>query len=590
MKELLNKLPPDPGVYLMKDGRGAILYIGKAKNLKVRVKQYFVPGRDGREMIPYLTSKVVDIETIVVPNEREALLLENTLIKKHKPNYNVLLKDDKTFISISISKEKKWPAIRIERLIGPPDEKKHHFGPFTSAYAARQTVNLMHKLFPLRQCSDNELASRKRPCILHGIKRCIAPCVDLCSHEEYMQHVERAISFLKGQDKELLQEMYAEMDAASEALEFERAQAILHTIRQIERTIAAQSSLVQSAKKDCDVFGIYRSGKAFSLVKLIFREGRLIGAEPYYFRDIVSDDDEMWENFLLQHYLSKETLPKEIILPMELKQGKLLGEMIGVPLFTPAKGTKMQLLEMAQKNAMLAFQEASKEEVLISLQEALSLEETPIHIECIDTSNISGDDAVAAVISYYEGVYDKKRTRLFSIQSSGDDYNAMKESLKRHYKKGKEQNTLPDLLVLDGGKGQRNLALEVLKELDIVTIEVIALAKQESLHTKGITQEKVFRPGKQDPVLLPLYSAELQLLQRIRDEAHRVAIEYHKKVRSKRVVRSVLESIPGIGPKKKKALLAHFKSLKNVKKATREELEAVTELTKTDIDNILALD
>jgi len=572
----------------MKDAKGNILYIGKAKSLKDRVRQYFVPGRDGREMVPYLTKKIFDIETIIVPNEKEALLLENTLIKKHKPPYNVLLKDDKTFISIAVTVQKKWPMITVLRIKGKPDPKELHFGPFTSAYSARQTLKTMQKIFPLRQCSDSELRSRKRPCILYGIKRCIAPCVGKCTEEEYDTHVNRAISFLKGENTELINALKEEMQEASDALEFERA-AVLHTtIQQIEATVTSQNALVHSTKKDCDVFGIYRAGDAFSLMKLVFREGRMTGAEPYFFRNIASDEEAMWGSFLLQHYQNEKTIPKEIILPCTLKQRRLLEDVIGTKIIIPEKGTKKRLIEMAQKNAASYFQEESQERVLGGLQEALHLKTTPVYIECFDTSNISGSDQVASAIAYVDGKYDSSKTRLYTIKGveKGDDYGSMKEALTRHYKKAKNY---PDLLVLDGGKGQRNIALEVLKELEIASIEVISLAKEESLHTKGITQEKVYVSHLREPVMLPLYSAELQLLQRIRDEAHRVAISFHKKKRSKRVIKSTLEEIPGIGPKKRKALLSHFGSLKQIKAATKEQLQEVKELSAKDIQALLEL-
>lgn len=581
IREKLSTIPSEPGVYVMKDCKGNILYIGKAKSLKTRVKQYFTPGRDGREMVPYLTQKVYDIETILVPNEKEALLLENTLIKKHKPPYNVLLKDDKTFISIAVTNRKKWPMITVVRIKGKPNPEELHFGPFTSAYAARQTLKTMQKIFPLRQCSDSELRSRKRPCILYGIKRCIAPCVGKCTEQEYTAHVQKAIAFLKGENTELLKDLYEEMSQASNELEFERAAAIHETIRQIEATVSSQTALVHSAKKDCDVFGIYRSGNAFSLMKLIFREGRMTGAEPYYFRNIASDEDSMWETFLLQHYQNEKTIPKEILLPRTVKQKIILEELIGAKIQIPEKGVKKKLIEMAQKNAATSFQEESQEKVLLTLQEVLHLKTPPVHIECFDTSNISGTDQVASCITYIDGAYESSKTRLYTIKeiSKGDDYGAMREALTRHYKKAK---SYPDLLVLDGGKGQRNIAIDVLKELEIASIEVISLAKEESLHTKGITQEKVYVSHMNDPVLLPLYSAELQLLQRIRDEAHRVAIAFHKKKRSKRVIKSTLEELPGIGPKKRKALLTHFGSLKRIKEASEEELKQVHELTEKD--------
>lgn len=586
MKKYLDTLPSSPGVYIMKDHRGTILYIGKAKLLKQRVKQYFIPGRDGREMVPYLTAKVADIETIIVPDEKEALLLECTLIKKHKPPYNILLKDDKTFISIRITTHKKWPEIAIVRNKGYTTPDKHTFGPYTSAYAARQTVQLMQKLFPLRQCSDAELTSRKRPCILYGIKRCIAPCVGLCTKEEYDAHVEHAIAFLKGDNDSVIKALEQEREEAAKQLEFERAGALHTTISQIRATIASQKALVHSAKKDCDVFGIYRLGDAFSIMKLIFRQGRMTGAEPYYFRNIASSEEEMWESFLLQHYQLQKSLPKEIILPTPLPNESFFEEYFATTVTIPKIGTKTKLLDMAHTNAAAAFQEATKERVLLTLQDLLSLHNIPTYIECVDTSNIAGSDQVGSVIAYIDGQYASSHTRHYTIKSidKGDDYGAMRETLRRHLKRKKEKGDLPDLLIVDGGKGQRNIALDVLSELEIASVEVVAIAKEEALHTKGMTKEKAYVSHKKDPIALPEHSAELHLLQAIRDEAHRVAIAFHKKKRQKRMISSVLSEIPGIGPKKRTDLLAKFGSVKNIMNASDEELLSIPSIQSKDIE------
>ncbi|MCB1116731.1 MAG: excinuclease ABC subunit C, partial [Chlamydiia bacterium] len=479
-KNKLEALPKEPGVYLMKDQVGKILYIGKAKNLRQRVKQYFVPGRDGRLMVPFLTCHVAIIDTIVTFSEKEALLLENNLIKQHQPKYNVLLKDDKTFISLSLDPKNKWPTIKIARYRGKPKEGLLHFGPYTSAFAARQTLNLMMRIFKLRQCSDRELASRTRPCLLYAIKRCLAPCTDQCTKKEYDTEVEKAIDFLKGNDQAVIKALKKERESASEALEYERAGAIQKTIEQIEHVTQSKQSIIRSKGKDCDIFALYHEGKHHIIAKLIYRGGRLIGADHYPFVELASTDQEIWETFLLQHYQKQS--PPEVILPIDLDQKKALEEILNLSLISPKKGEKERLLQLAKKNAKALFTEKeSKEALLLDLQETCSLSHFPSRIECFDTSNISGTDLVACMVGFTEGKRDKQNTRLFKIQGidKPDDYGAMREVLTRHFTKAKEKDILPDLAIVDGGKGQLNVALAVFKELGIASVDVISLAKEE---------------------------------------------------------------------------------------------------------------
>ncbi len=587
MKSQLEKIPKESGVYLMKDGAGKILYIGKAKQLRQRVKQYFVPGRDGRMMVPFLTCQVKGIDTIVTFSEKEALLLENNLIKQHQPKYNVLLKDDKTFISLTINHKHQWPMIKIARDRGKPKVGSLHFGPYTSAFAARQTLDLMTRIFKLRQCSDRELASRTRPCLLYSIKRCLAPCVGKCTKEEYDTEVKRSISFLKGNDREIIKELKREMETASGNLEYERAGALHQTIEQIEHVTQSRQSIVRSKGKDCDIFALYHEGKHHIIVKLIYREGRLIGADHFKFIELASTDEEIWESFLLQHYQEKG--PPEVLIPIELRYKESLEEILSLSIVYPKKGEKFQLLKLAEKNAKALFtKEQLKEELLLDLQETCDLSHCPVRIECFDTSNISGTDLVACMVGFRDGKRDKERTRLFKIRGvdKPDDYGAMREVLTRHYTKAKEKDELPDLAVVDGGKGQLNVALEVFKELGIASVDVISLAKEEGRHDKGLNFEKIFVPHKKDPIFLSPRSSTLFILQQIRDEAHRVAIAYHRKRRSKRVIQTELDEIPGIGPKKRTLLLKHFGSVKQIKEAKREVLEAVKGLNARDIDAI----
>lgn len=577
--------PDQPGVYLMKDDKANVLYIGKAKNLKARIKQYF--GGDQREMIPLLVPQIETIETIITLTEKDALILENNLIKRHKPKYNVLLKDDKTFISLVITRHR-WPMIRLVRYKGKPPDDGIYFGPYTNALAARQTFDLIQKLFPLRQCSDAELATRKRPCLLYDIKRCIAPCVNKCTEDEYAKHVDAAMRLLKGKDKEVLVELKRRMEFASDALEFEKAQDYHQMIHQIEHVTQIQH-VDNPAAKDCDVVGMHREGDGVLIALLFFREGKLIASEHFSFHFIASSDAEIIETFLFQNYKNK-AVPSEILVPHELSPA--LAEILNVSIHAPKKGKKADLIEMALRNAKALFireQDARslKEKMLLDLQETLQLTRFPRRIECFDTSNISGTDPVASLACFVHGEKDKSRTRLFKIKGKPDDYAAMREVLLRHFTREKEKNDFCDLLIVDGGKGQLNVALEVFKELNIASVDVIALTKEEARHDKGLTQERIFVPNRKDPLIIDPRSPLLFLLQKIRDEAHRQAIEFHRKRRSKRTISSALDDIPGIGPIKKKRLLQKFGSVKAIRAASIEELKSVKGITEKDIKSLL---
>lgn len=572
----------------MKNAQGKVIYVGKAKQIKQRVKQYFIPGRDGRPMVPFLTAQVETIDTIVVPNEKEALLLENTLIKKHQPKFNVLLKDDKTFISLMVNHKHPWPRIQLVRYKGEPKKEGLYFGPYTSAYAARQTFDLLTRLFPLRQCSDAELKRRSRPCILYGIKRCIAPCVKLCTKEEYQTFVQGAIDFLKGQDKKIIKELQIQMEKASENLEFEKADALLQTIRQIEHVLEGGSVVAKSGGKNSDVLGLYRTGDEVMVMQLFFREGKLVGSEHYGFSKVAGSDEELFSSFILQYYKEQKNLPQEILVPTPIPSA--LSEILLVPILHPQKGDKKALLDLAHKNAKANFLKekddlALKEKMLLDMQEKLHLSRYPERIECFDASNISGTDLVASMVAFTHGEKDKKRTRLFKIREikKGDDYAALHQVLSRRLTRAKDENDLPDLVIVDGGKGQLNVALALFRELDLATIDVIALAKEEAKHTRGITLERVFLPHQSEPIHLDARSPLLFLLQKIRDEAHAKAIGFHRKRREKRVISSALDELPGIGPIKRKRLLAHFGSPKRIKNASIDELKKIKGLTQKDI-------
>jgi len=597
-RENLDTFPTQPGVYLMKGKQDEVLYVGKAKNLRQRVRQYFLPRGDGRFIIPYLIAKVEKIDTIVVFSEKEALLLENTLIKQHKPRYNALLKDDKSYIALKINNKHPWPMISLVRYKGTPKPDGLYFGPYTSADSARKTLDLLNRLFPLRQCSDQELARRTRPCILYDMKRCIAPCVNRCTKEEYDHHVERTIKFLRGQDREILKELYEEMHLASENLEYEKAGSYLKTIQYIERTLEGQA-VDKPSGVDSDTLAIFREGEEVILTQLLFRGGKLTGSRYYDFGSIAEEDVELIETFLIQHYEKQSELPKEILLPVLPDDADAITDIISagkrrVQLLAPQRGEKRLLVDMAYTNAEATFKKEKdaktiREKTLLEMQERLHLSRYPRVIECFDNSNIAGTLVVSSLVAFYEGAKDTSRYRKYKIRSisGADDYGALREALERRYRKAKEENNLPDLLVIDGGKGHLNVALKVLQELNIISVDVIGVAKEESRHDKGMTVEQIFLPNLKDPILLKRTSPVLFLLQQIRDEAHRTAITFHRKLRTKKNVSSALDEIRGIGPAKRKTLLNHFGSLKKLLEASEEEIKAVPKISKSNVKAIL---
>jgi len=593
----LEHFPTQPGVYIMKDLRGHVLYIGKAKNLKQRVRQYFISGGDGRPIIPLLVPSIVEIETIIVLSEKEALLLENTLIKDHKPKYNALLKDDKTYVALKINHKHTWPLVQLVRYKGKPRPDGLYFGPHTSAYSAKMTLEFIHKVFPLRQCSDQELLRRTRPCILYDMKRCVAPCVNKCTHEEYEKIVERVIKFLRGQDKEILKELNEEMALYADTLEYEKADAVLKLIRQIENTLEGQH-VNKPLGGNADALGIYRQGPDVIIAQLFIRNGKLIGSRHYSFSNIAEEDTELLTSFILQHYGEVAERPEEILVPLELSEQGALSEILSIDhravrVFQPQRGDKNALIEMAYLNAEAIFKkekdlQAIREKTLLEMQEVLYLNQFPCRIECFDNSNLFGEEPVAALVVFIDGFKDPSSYRKYKIKSvtSPDDYATMYEVLLRRYKRAKEEGALPDLVIVDGGKGQLNVALKVFAELNIVTVDIIGLAKEAARHDKGMTAEQIFLPNLRDPILLKKHSSVLHLLQQIRDEAHRFAITFHRKRKHKKTLRSGLEGIRGLGPVKRKALMKHFGSLKAILQASEEELRQVKGISQRNVSSI----
>ncbi len=604
IEEKLDSLPSHPGVYLMRDQAEKIIYIGKAKDLRSRVRAYF-RGGDGRSQIEFLMRRVGDVETLVTSNEKEALILENNLIKQYKPRYNIRLKDDKSYLSIKVTVQHPWPRMLTTRRI--VRDGNRYFGPYSSAVAARETLDIIEKHFLLRTCTDHNFKNRTRPCLQYQIKRCLGPCVLSVDAGEYREHLGQAMLFIEGKSHELLDELRRKMQEKAQVLEFEAAAKIRDKIQAVEKTHEKQR-MVSNWGADQDIFGIYREGGFIEIQVLYVRQGKLTGNQAYSFEDLEFSDEDMMEALLTQFYQGDRFIPDEILLPVELDDWEVREEYLserkgkGVSLSFPHRGDKWRLVKMAVQNARQSFferhdQEKERERMLRELQERLRLKHYPQRIECFDISNISGSHAVGSMVTFFDGEPDKKRYRSYRIRtvgtsSGGDDFAMMHEVLKRRFGRGVKEGDLPDLVVVDGGKGQLGVALAAMEDLELVDVDAIALAKMRvtssprSLEINRL-EERVFLPGQSNPVTLRRNSNTLFLLQRVRDEAHRFAITYHKKLRTRQNFFSILDKIEGIGGERKKALLRAFGSLKRIQEASLEDLIKVPSISKKMAHEIL---
>jgi excinuclease ABC subunit C len=561
IEEKLESLHTQPGAYLMRDQGGKVIYVGKAKDLRARVRAYF-HGGDERFQIRFLMRKVADVETLVTRNEKEALILENNLIKQYRPRYNIRLKDDKSYLSIKVTVQHPWPRI---------------------------------------------LRNRARPCLQWQIKRCLGPCVLPVDAAEYQEHLRQAILFVEGKSRELLDELRKRMKEKAEALEFESAAKIRDQIQAVEKTLEKQR-MVSHWGTDQDIFGIYREGGFIEVQILFVRQGKLTANQAYSLAGFEFPDEEILESLLTQFYQGQRFIPDEVMLPVELDDREVredfLSERKGkrVSLLHPQRGDRRQLVEMAAQNARQSFferhdQEKERERMLLELQETLRLKHYPQRIECFDISNIQGTHAVGSMVTFFDGEPDKKRYRHYRIRtvdavSGGDDFAMMHEVLRRRFRRGVEEGDLSDLVVVDGGKGQLGVALAAMHDLGLSDVDVVALAKmrvQPSVRSSEIerTEERVFVPGRSNPVNLRRNSNALFLLQRVRDEAHRFAITHHKKLRARHSLHSGLDGIPGIGGVRKRDLLRAFGNIKQIQEASVEELLKVPTINENVAHRIL---
>ncbi|MGO2512265.1 excinuclease ABC subunit UvrC [Marinomonas polaris] len=581
-KHFVSNLTTRPGVYRMYDVKGELLYVGKAKNLKNRVASYFrVTGLTTKTMA--LVSRIHTIEIAVTKSETEALLLEQTLIKQHRPPYNILLRDDKSYPYILLSNHP-HPALLFRR--GDKTDKGTLFGPFPSGNAVKESLNTMQKVFKVRQCEDSTYSNRSRPCLQYQIKRCSGPCVNLISDEEYDLDVRHARMFLQGKDQELTAEITTQMSAAAADMEFERAAELRDQIIQLKHIQEQQHVYGQTGEADV-IASIIQPGGLCVHVMMV-RKGKVVGSKSYYPKmPIEITEGELLSSFIAQFYLGGiQELPKTLIISHELEDGDALVEGIfettqkKIEVLSNVRGQRARWLELAKLNAEQGLQARLSDKRnhfsrITALQKLLGFSEPPMHMECFDISHSSGEATVASCVVFGPDGPDKKRYRSFNIEGvePGDDYGAMKQALTRRYKRVKSgELEAPDVLLIDGGKGQLTQAETVLKELGLVNIFLLGVAKGD---TRKPGLETLYIGSKEDEVVLPPDSAALHLIQHIRDEAHRFAIKTHRRRRDKKRRHSVLEGIPGIGPNRRKELLTAFGGYQELLSASQEDISKV---------------
>jgi excinuclease ABC subunit C len=590
LEEKILTFPASPGVYLMRDASGEIIYIGKARSLRQRVRSYFSRSGDTRYHIKFLMAKVADIEVVLTDTEKEALLLENTLIKQHHPRYNLDLKDDKTYFSLRLDPHEEFARFTIVRK--RPRDGARYFGPYSSGAAAREVLRQMTRMFPLRHYPLAACMSRKRPCLYHQIGQCSAPCHGLITRDEYAELVNGAMLFLEGKGRQLVAEFKRRMIGASGQMRYEEAARWRNLLRSIEVTVEKQKVVLHGG--DSDVIGFYRDESRIELALLFIRAGVLSGSRLFSI-DWELDDASAISAFLQQYYTGAVFIPEEILLPLAIEDGDALSELFGelkgskVSIVLPQRGTKKELVDMAGKNAMSACRErnekeATAEAVLLELSRRLQLARIPRRIECYDISNIQGRFSVGSGVVFTSGKSDRQNYRHYRIRTVAgqDDFAMLREVfLRRFSAEGREKEGLPNLVVVDGGIGQLNAVQQIIAELGLTgSFDLVSLAKsrvQHDITSRDVrkSDERVFLPGRKNPVVLRQNSAPLLLLAAIRDEAHRFAIGYHRKLRGKEGIASGVEQIPGVGPKRRTALLKHFGSLQRLKEAGVEEIAAV---------------
>lgn len=589
IKIKIKAIPSSPGCYIFKGEDGEVLYVGKALNLKHRVRSYFQKSSNLSHRISKMIAKTKDLEWIITDSELEALILECNLIKQHRPPYNVRLRDDKSYPFIVITKET-FPRVMFTRKLRKDGSR--YFGPYSSAFAVRDTLQLLHKVFKLIPCGKSWTGEPvQRPCLYYHMGRCMAPCAGLVKKEEYKNELDKVIMFLEGRSDELFEALRDEMNNASENLDFEKAAVIRDNLENMERVLERQKVL-DNEQKDRDIIAVVKDERGASVQMFYVRGGKLIGQRNFML-DGASDtsSNEAVQEFVKRYYNDAPEIPSEILLPIEIEEKNIVETWLrqkkgnAVKISVPKSGEKFRLVEMAANNAELALKQftdevTSQEQWAVKsgeeLQEALGLPSPVYRIEAFDISNIQGKSPVASMVVFENGKPNKNEYRRFKIKyqpESPDDFAMMREAILRRLRKYKDNDPkfskLPDLIVIDGGRGQLNAAIKALTELNIV-LPTIGLAKKKEL---------IYVPNSPEPIQLPLQSAGLLLLRKLRDEAHRFAISYHKKLRDKKLFGSPLDEIPGIGPKRKRLLLRSFGSIEAIRRAKPTEIAAVPTMT-----------
>ncbi|MBI5840830.1 MAG: excinuclease ABC subunit UvrC [Chloroflexi bacterium] len=613
LQGILATLPAKPGCYIYRNSAGDVIYVGKAINLKNRVRSYFHADSSHDNKTRRLVREIADAEWIVVGSELEALILEMNLIKKHRPKYNVRLKDDKRYPYIKIHWNEPFPKVTVTRQMA--EDGSRYFGPYTSAWAVYQTLDVLRKIFPYLTCDREITGQDKRACLYYDIKLCTAPCIGAATQAGYRQMISDLMDFLSGHSEGVVQRLETEMNKASEEMRFEKAAALRDQLKAIQSIIERQKIVFAADYKDSDVLAMARSDGEACVQIFFIRGGKLIGRE-YFILEGTEDaaDTEVMEQFVKQFYTEAAAIPQQVMLPQEIEEAKIIGQWLRskrggekVEFFVPKEGQPHELVQMAAENAtetltaLRAQWQADthkQEQALAELQSALNLPEPPNRIECYDISNTQGTAIIGAMVVFTQGVPDKKLYRKFNIESvigAPDDFASMEEMLTRRFRRwNASQQTeanpgskpdasfsfLPDLIIIDGGKGQLGRAVKVLENAGLSgKVPVVGLAKRE---------EEIFFPHKSESLLLPRHSQGLYLVQRIRDEAHRYGITAHRAKRSKLGMASILDSIPGIGPTRRKALLKHFGSVDKIREASVEELAAVKGMNESAATSIKA--
>jgi excinuclease ABC subunit C len=600
--EQAERLPTGPGVYLFKSERGRVLYVGKAQNLRARVRQY-VSGGDGRIRIPRLVDRASEVDVVVTPNVKDALLLENELIKQHKPPFNVRLRDDKQYLALRLDSRETWPRLTEVRRFA--DDGADYFGPYTSSISMKEALSNLRRIFPLRVCSDGtfkDYARRGRPCIEYEMKRCAAPCCDLVEAEAYAELVRGTALFLRGRSDELVDELSGRMQRASREERFEEAARIRDQLGAVERTVERQQIVAERAV-DRDVFAVARSGGEVEVQVLHVREGRVVGTKGYPLSGVELPDGELITSFLGQYYgqPADRPIPAEVLTPTAVDDEGALEALFAersprrVALRTPQRGAGRELLQLASANAELGLARRleAKESLaaaLEELREKLGLRQLPRRIEGYDVSTLHGTLTVASRVVFEDGQPAKKHYRRYRIRDAApdDDYACLREVMTRRLGRA-ESDPLPDLLLVDGGKGQLAVLCAALSDAGR-QVDALGLAKERDSEAAsprvrrsgGLKAERVFLPLRKDPVLLPPSSKGLLLLQRVRDESHRFAIEFQRQLRSKVNFTSILEELPGIGPSKRRTLLKQLGSLRAVRTASETELASLPGISARD--------